>query len=46
MYDVFIEKHNIKTFGLFPHLIDVNTGNPIGGKFCTLCVHCMLSICD
>ncbi|GAA5814581.1 hypothetical protein MFLAVUS_008080 [Mucor flavus] len=30
VYDVFIEKHNIKKFGLFPHLIDVYTGDPIG----------------
>lgn len=33
VYDVFIEKHNIKKFGLFPHLIDVYTGDPIGGNF-------------
>lgn len=33
MYDVFIEKHQIRAFGLFPHLIDVYTGNPIGGNF-------------
>lgn len=31
MYDVFTSMH-VKTFGLFPHLIDVNTGDPIGGN--------------
>ncbi|KAI8637057.1 glycoside hydrolase [Parasitella parasitica] len=29
VYDVFTSMH-VKTFGLFPHLIDVNTGEPIG----------------
>ncbi|KAK4515747.1 uncharacterized protein ATC70_010700 [Mucor velutinosus] len=29
VYDVFTSMH-VKTFGLFPHLIDVNTGDPIG----------------
>lgn len=32
MYDTFIERSRTNTFGLFPHLIDVNTGDPIGGK--------------
>jgi hypothetical protein len=32
VYDVFTENHNIKSFGLFPHLINVDTGEPIGGK--------------
>lgn len=31
MYDVFTSMH-VKTLGLFPHLIDVNTGDPIGGN--------------
>ncbi|KAG2193710.1 hypothetical protein INT47_013178 [Mucor saturninus] len=30
VYDVFIKKHSMRAFGLFPHLINVNTGEPIG----------------